>query len=242
MTQQRFRLFAGPNGSGKTFFFDHLKRSNHIHTEIYVSADKIEATIKRKPVFNFNPYRVKVSDKEFREHIFSDGLFTSKINDQSFVEKLKIKAGVLYIKINKKNINSYHASFIATYLVKRLLFSKQSFCFETVMSHISKVELINEAKRAGYKTYLYFVFTDNVELNIARVKLRAKGGQHDVDADLIKSRYPRTFKLLPKAIRLADEVFVIDNSDEPEIIAEKHQSKLIVHDSAKSMILPYLNS
>jgi predicted ABC-type ATPase len=109
------------------------------------------------------------------------------------------------------------------------------------MSHVSKVELIEQVKKAGYKTYLYFVFTDNVELNIARVKLRVKSGQHHVDASLIKSRYSLTFKLLPKAISYADEVFVIDNSDEPEIVAEKHHSKLIIHDSAKSMILPYLH-
>ncbi len=92
----------------------------------------------------------------------------------------------------------------------------------------------------GYKTYLYFVFTDNVELNIARVKLRVQQGQHDVDESLIKSRYPRTFKLLPKALALADEAFVIDNSDQPEIIAEKQQSQLIVQKNAKAFIRKYL--
>ncbi|HKO81524.1 MAG TPA: hypothetical protein VJU78_14065, partial [Chitinophagaceae bacterium] len=76
-----------------------------------------------------------------------------------------------WVGVKKKQINSYHASFIATYLVNKLLLTGQSFCFETVMSHISKVQLLAEAKQAGYKTYLYFVFTDNVELNIARVKL-----------------------------------------------------------------------
>ena len=143
---------------------------------------------------------------------------------------------MLKFNLAKKKINSYHASFIATYLVNKLLFTGQSFCFETVMSHISKVHLLAHAKRAGYKTYLYFIFTDNVELNIARVKLRVRDGQHDVDEALIKSRYPKTFKLLPKALNLADEAFVIDNSDQPEIIAEKHQGKLQVQKSAKLFI------
>lgn len=96
------------------------------------------------------------------------------------------------------------------------------------------------AKNIGYKTYLYFVFTDNVELNIARVKLRVQQGQHDVDISLIKSRYPRTFKLLPQALALADEAFVIDNSNEPEIIAEKHQTKLTVQKTAKPFIKKYI--
>jgi predicted ABC-type ATPase len=63
MPQPRFRLFAGPNGSGKTFFFNHLKRSGYINTEIYVSADKIEAVLRERHAFNFNAYRVKVSER-----------------------------------------------------------------------------------------------------------------------------------------------------------------------------------
>jgi predicted ABC-type ATPase len=47
MPQPRFRLFAGPNGSGKTFFFNHLRSNGVIHTEIYVSADRIEADKKK---------------------------------------------------------------------------------------------------------------------------------------------------------------------------------------------------
>jgi predicted ABC-type ATPase len=240
MLQPRFRLFAGPNGSGKTFFFQHLRANGVISTEIYVSADKIEADLKKKPVFNFNAYRVKVSDEEFKHHILSDGLYESKINDPSFLQAIRIEGGILKIRLTKKKINSYHASFIATYLVNKLLLTGQSFCFETVMSHISKVQLLSQAKSMGYKTYLYFVFTDNVELNIARVKLRVRQGQHDVDISLIKSRYPRTFKLLPKALASADEAFVIDNSDQPEIIAEKHQSKLTVQKNAKPFIKKYL--
>jgi predicted ABC-type ATPase len=238
--QPRFRLFAGPNGSGKTFFFQHLRLNAVISTEIYVSADKIEADLKKKPVFNFNAYRVKVSDEEFKKYILADGLYESKINDPAFLKAIKLESGVLKIRLAKSKINSYHASFIATYLVNKLLLSGQSFCYETVMSHISKVQLLAQAKKVGYKTYLYFVFTDNVELNIARVKLRVRQGQHDVDPSLIKSRYPRTFELLPKALALADEAFVIDNSDEPEIIAEKHQAKLIVQKSAKPFIKKYL--
>jgi predicted ABC-type ATPase len=240
MLQPRFRLFAGPNGSGKTFFFQHLRANGVISTEIYVSADKIEADLKNKPIFNFNAYRVKVSEEEFMHHILSDGLYESKINDPAFLQAIKIESGILKIRLAKKEINSYHASFIATYLVNKLLLTGQSFCFETVMSHISKVHLLSQAKSMGYKTYLYFVFTDNVELNIARVKLRVRQGQHDVDISLIKSRYPRTFKLLPKALAFADEAFVIDNSDQPEIIAEKHQFKLTVQKSAKPFIKKYL--
>ncbi len=240
MNQPRFRLFAGPNGSGKTFFFQHLRTKGIINTEIYVSADKIESDLRTNPEFNFNAYRVKVTDEEFKHHILTDGLYANKINDPSFFKSIKIKSGILRFKIGGKKINSYHASFIATYLVNKLLLSGQSFCFETVMSHPSKVLLLSKAKAAGFKTYFYFVFTDNVELNIARVKLRVQQGFHDVDESLIKSRYPRTFKLLREAIDLSDVAFVIDNSNQHEEVAQKYNSKLKIHKNAKPFIRAYL--
>ena len=240
MSSPRFRLFAGPNGSGKTFFFEHLRSSGIIHTEIYISADRIEANLKKKPIFNFNAYRVKVSDEEFKHHVLADGLYETKIKDPKFIENFEIKNGILKIRISKRKINSYHASFVATYLAEKLFATGQSFCFETVMSHISKVSLLSKAGKAGYKTYFYFVFTDNVELNIARVKLRAKQGEHDVDAAVIRRRYPRTFQLLPHALKLANQAFVIDNSDIPEIVAEKNRSKLKILNRAKPFIKKYL--
>ena len=240
MQQPKFRLFAGPNGSGKTFLFQHLKTNGFISTEIYISADKIEADLKGKKIFNFNAYRVKVSDEEFQHYILTDGLYTSKINDPSFLRDIKIKSGILKTNLAKEKINSYHGSFIASYLANKLLASGQSFCYETVMSHISKIRLLEQAKKAGYKTYLYFIFTDNVELNIARVNLRVQEGKHYVAPELIKSRYPRTFKLLPKALAFSDEAFVIDNSNQPEIIAEKHRSRLTVQKTAKTFIKKYL--
>lgn len=241
MLKPRFRVFAGANGSGKTFLFNHLKQSGYIHTEIYVSADRIEAGIIKKPVFNFNSYRVKVSEEEFHSHILHSGLFINKIKDSSFLENFSLSRGKLSINIPKSLINSYHASFIASYLVEKLLASGQSLCFETVMSHISKVQIIHLAKEFGYKTYLYFVFTDNVDLNVTRVKLRVKSGQHNVDEDLIRSRYPRTFDLLPQALQEVDEAYVIDNSTfEIQVVAEKKNNRLEIQEEASAVIKPFL--
>lgn len=61
MPKPRFRLFGGPNGSGKTHLFRDFKRKGYIHTEIYVNADKIEAELKQRRRFNFNAYRGDVA-------------------------------------------------------------------------------------------------------------------------------------------------------------------------------------
>lgn len=186
---------------------------------MYVNADRIEAQIKNTHKFSFNAYRVKVADQEFKQYILRSSLYT-KMADATFVNSLNIRSGVLTVGTTI-HINSYHASFIATFLAQKLLATKQSFAFETVMSHRSKIELLQSAKSAGYKTYLYFIFTNSIEINITRVQLRVLIGEHNVKEETIKSRALRTFELLPAAFSLADTAYVIDNSNEAKVVLAK---------------------
>jgi predicted ABC-type ATPase len=89
---------------------------------------------------------------------------------------------------------------------------KQSFSFETVMSHPSKIDILARAKAAGYFVQLYFVGIDDPQTNIERVELRVAQGGHDVPRDKIVSRWARTMKLLPQAIAASDRSFIYDNS------------------------------
>lgn len=221
--QSRFRLFAGPNGSGKSFFFKFLKKNKTIHTEIYVSADSIEADLKKACEFNFNAYRVTVSEEEFKNHIRASGLFL-KMESDSFLKELNLQSGVLKISVHL--VDSYLASFIASYLVARLFESKQSFCFETVMSHESKIEILKLAVKNGYKTYLYFVFTEDVALNEYRVQLRVIEGGHSVAVEKIRERFKRSFQLLKAALHNTDTAFLIDNSQGFNVVAKQTNGKL----------------
>jgi len=225
MPKPKFRLFGGPNGSGKTHLFKKFKRQGYIHTEIYVNADKIEAELKKKSRFSFNAYRVKADNNSFLQHILDSGLYQEKIKDKSFINHFTIRSGVLHIG-RSVIINSYHASFVASYLAEKLFLTQQSFAYETVMSHKSKVELIRTARKAGYKTYFYFIFTDRIETNIARVQLRVLDGEHDVNEETIKSRAPRTFELLPAAFEEADSAYIIDNSDKEKVVLKKEKNTI----------------
>jgi len=225
MVKPKFRLFAGPNASGKTHVFKKFKRKKYIHTEFYVNADRYEEQMKKTRKFSFNAYRVKVTDEDFKQHISQSGLFQTKIKNRSFIDQFTLRSGVLHIDASAA-INSYHASFIASYLAQKLLETKQDFAFETVMSHASKVDLLKQAKKAGYKTYFYFIFVDNAITNLARVRLRVLDGGHNVDDKTILDRIPRTFKLMPKAFDLADSAYLIDNSTEAQVIFKKERDLL----------------
>ncbi len=219
-------MFAGPNGSGKTHLFNFLRSQSYIHTEIYVNADEIEQKLSESLKFHFNAYRVKVSDEDFKKHIRQSGIL-KKIRDKSFLEKINIHSGVLKMNIRKGELNSYIASFIASYLSEKLIESKQSFCYETVLSHPSKLKLLEHARKNGYKTYLYFVFTNDWHLNIERVKLRVKQGGHNVDDKKIEQRYFRSLKLFSKAAKASFSSYLIDNSTNFETMSEVRDGKNI---------------
>jgi predicted ABC-type ATPase len=113
--------------------------------------------------------------------------------------------------------NSHKAARIAEELRFEKLRQGNSFCFETVFSHVSKIDFIATAKATGYQVILVFIHVGNTGLNQARVSQRVLDGGHAVPADKILSRIPRTLDNVKAAIPLCDEVHMLDNSrlDDP---------------------------
>ncbi len=97
----------------------------------------------------------------------------------------------------------------------------ESFSYETVMSHRSKVDFFGRARTDGYKTYLYFVCTNSAELNVARVRSRVRSGGHSVPEEKILERYMRSVALAREAISNSYRAYIFDNSgSEPIWLAE----------------------
>ncbi len=109
-------------------------------------------------------------------------------------------------------VNSYLASAASDFLRQKLMEQKISYTLETVMSHPGKVELLAQAQAAGYRTYLYYVATDDPSINISRVKSRVKLGGHNVPEEKIAERYHRSLELLMAAIRHTNRAYIFDNS------------------------------
>lgn len=61
-----------------------------------------------------------------------------------------------------------------------MLLLRRRFSFETVFSHPSNLEIMQEAVAQGYKVYLYYVSTEDPEINKYRVNLRVTQGGHSV--------------------------------------------------------------
>lgn len=106
---------------------------------------------------------------------------------------------------------SYDAAAIAAQLRDARLAVGTSFCYETLFSHGSKLDVVGDAMARGYIVELHVVVVP-VALSVARVKLRAAAGGHDVPEPTIRQRYDRLWPLIARAIGVVTRAYVYDNT------------------------------
>lgn len=207
------RVFAGPNGSGKSTIIAAVRRylvnQNAIDFGIYINADDIAKNL-INDTFSFADYQLETSESEFVSISQDSGLINTSFDLDTFQKSFKIENDKLFIS-NKEYVDRL-AQILAHFLRKKLLKQKRKLSFETVFSHRSKLEIMEEANEAEYKVYLYFVSTESPEINKYRVKARVKKGGHDVPPAKIEERYHKSLDLLYEAAQLAYQTFFFDNS------------------------------
>lgn len=211
--QLRLRVFAGPNGSGKSTVIKYIKNyiinGNPVDFGYYINADEIGETLK-KTFFDFDRFKFITSNKEFIQIVLASGLINDEFTEEAFKKSYTFRNN--QIRLKDKTQAERIAQIIADFLRRKLLELKQRFSFETVFSHEGKLDIMRQAKQAGYKVYLYFVSTESPDINKFRVEARTKQGGHDVPKDKIEKRYYRSMDLLYEACQVAYQVFFFDNS------------------------------
>ncbi|HTG45734.1 MAG TPA: zeta toxin family protein [Verrucomicrobiae bacterium] len=200
-------MFAGPNGSGKSSLKKFLSPNL---LGIYLNPDEIEETIRRMGVLDCSVYSVQTTGDEVLA-FFRNSPFLVEAGLHDAAERLHFSGGLSFENVE---VNSYFASVATDFLRLKLLQAKISFTFETVMSHPGKVDLLAKARDAGYRTYLYYIATDDPAINVSRVRNRVKLGGHNVPEGKIVERYYRSLALLLEAIRLTNRAYIFDNSGE----------------------------
>lgn len=108
--------------------------------------------------------------------------------------------------------HSYEAALVAEKERLRLVEEGQTFCFETVYSHPSKIDFVATARAAGYRIYIFYFHLGDTGLHNARVASRVQAGGHNVPENKVNSRVPRTFANVRDSVGLADELHLVDNS------------------------------
>ena len=74
------------------------------------------------------------------------------------------------------------------------------------------VELLENARQAGYTTKVLFISTEDPNLNVGRVLLRMNQNGQGVPLATIPKSYEEAMKSLPEARKHADDLLIYDNT------------------------------
>jgi predicted ABC-type ATPase len=102
-----------------------------------------------------------------------------------------------------------------TALRTELVNQRESFIFETVFSDPvgDKLGFLKQSAQSGYAVVLCFVGIADADTSEQRVSMRVSQGGHDVPAEKLVERFPRTLANLAAAIRELPCALVFDNDD-----------------------------
>lgn len=142
-------------------------------------------------------------------------------------EKMAIEAGRIFLK-----------------RINELLFSGETFAFETTLATKSYRNFIKKAKENGYQVILLFFWLQSVELAKERVKQRVIEGGHNIDNVIIERRYLNGIKnLFNIYLQTVDRLMIFDNSDKVyKLVAEKNEDDIYIYYEKEYQKLNYLSN
>lgn len=111
--------------------------------------------------------------------------------------------------------------------IRSLIKRQEHIAIETTLSGTFVLKHMQIAKESGYDIVMYYIGLQDVQMHIDRVASRVEQGGHWIAEEDIRFRYGQSLQNLKPALAIADQVFIIDNTNQPTIVAEIAESKLI---------------
>lgn len=221
MATKRLRVIAGPNGSGKSSVFPRIQA--HVQTGLYLNPDELSLQFEREGEVDLCKFHLDPEPDALRHYLHRHRSFIHKAEDSG--EPITLRLQGRHLRVTSRERTGYTSALAAGFIREQLVASGQSFSFESVLSDPAKLEEIRAAKDAGFRIYLYFVCTEDPDINVARVANRARLGGHGVPEARIRERYGRTLENLAPALLLSDRAYVFDNSGEAMVLVLEADGK-----------------
>jgi predicted ABC-type ATPase len=206
----------------------------------YVNPDEIGAAFTKDGSIDLKHFGLDCHPDALRNYLRIERGFLHKAEASG--EQITLFLHDSHLGVSARDRTDYNAALAAGFLRRQLMESGQSFTFESVLSDKGKLEEIETAKKLGYRVYLYFVCTEDPEINVDRVANRVAKGGHPVPEGSIRSRYGRTLENLLPAFLLADRAYLFDNSGEKmelAVEADGRNMQLLV-DRAPGWVMDHL--
>lgn len=175
-------------------------------------------------------------------------LFSKIVNDNKidapFINADDISRLPDFVQIEDPDERNLLAAKYAERMRHQMIDKGEDFAFETVLSTPRNLELLKLAKEKGYEIVLFYVYTENPNINVERVAKRVSQGGHDVPKDKIITRYHRAMEIFKDVLDVADTAYVYDNSKQYKLSLAKINGEIYLPiDSVQeknNFILPYL--
>lgn len=204
---KRFRMIAGPNGSGKSTLVGLLRRNYAVNFYTMLNADDIFAEVSKTHAYL---PALPVDGDSLRQYACRSD-YAPRVKACFENGDISVVDDTVRFK-TEEAINTYTVALLTNFLQGEYIANGKSFSQETVFSHPSKVEALKSAEEVGFRTYLYFVATSDIAINIARVAGRVQSGGHSVPEEKIIARSKRTFENVSAALPFCSRAFFFDNS------------------------------
>jgi predicted ABC-type ATPase len=108
---------------------------------------------------------------------------------------------------------AFQAGRIMLQRLEELFAQRADFAFETTLASRTFVPFVRNARTAGYRIELVYVWLNSADLCIERIKGRVRSGGHFVEDDVVRRRYERSLKNFFTLYQpMADDWRVYDNS------------------------------
>ena len=126
--------------------------------------------------------------------------------------------------INKDEVESaaFAAARIMLQRIDSLIENKQSFAFETTLSGLTYIKIIEKARANGFDVTLFFVYLESAAMAGDRVAFRVKKGGHHIPKDVIERRYLKGLKNLPKYAAIVQNWYLLNNSGDKYLMIAKN--------------------
>lgn len=153
------------------------------------------------------------------------------------VKKLEfLNADEIALEINPKAIDKVKISAGKEYFKRLQLFfnNEKSFIIETTLSGQTLEKTIKKAKKLNYEITLVYVFIDNPQICIERIKVRVLKGGHNIPEEDVIRRYKRSKENFCNIYKdMVDEWAVYYNGKENFVEVFKNEGKgiEIIHET-----------
>jgi len=148
MATSRVRMFADPNGSGKSDLICRLQHSD-LPLGPIVNADQTLAKLERSGFIDLKPFKLSdITRDDWNASVNGIDELSSRVKKAGKVPSVDIKEDML---VCDDELNAYTAALISDFIRYMMLDQEISFSFEMVMSHPGKINFLQVAQKKDLK-------------------------------------------------------------------------------------------